>query len=117
MKMNSIMDTPMEFIENSIQMGIKLSEARDRGETKHIDDFSGPYGNDLRNIYFVGQGLCLDVKDAIGSTDVITLSWGNESFGYFSGGLRRLLSIKALKSLQKLMDLNEINYEPKESLL
>lgn len=28
-----------------------------------------------------------------------------------------ILSIKALKSLQKLMDLNEINYEPNKSLL
>jgi hypothetical protein len=103
----------MEFIENSIRIGIKLSEARDRGENKNIDDFS-TYGNDLKNIYFVGQGLCLDVKDVIGTADVITLSWDNETFGYFSGGLRRLLSIKALKDLQKLMDLNGINYEPKE---
>ena len=113
MTMSNIFETPMEFIENSIKIGIKLSEARDRGETKHIDDFS-PYGNDLRNIYFVGQGLCLDVKDAIGTVDVITLSWDKETFGYFSGGLRRLLSIEALRNLQKLMDLNGINYEPKE---
>jgi hypothetical protein len=114
--MNNILDTNMEFIENSIDIGIKISEARDRGETKYVNDFSGPWGNDLTNIYFVGQGLCLDVKDAISSLDVITLSWDRETFGYFSGGPRRLLSLPALRKLQRLMDLNGINYEPKPSL-
>jgi hypothetical protein len=111
--MNSILDTNMEFIENSIDIGIKISEARDRGETKYVNDFSGPWSNDLTNIYFIGQGLCLDVKDSIGSQDVITMSWDNETFGYFSGGKRRLLSLSALRKLQRLMDLNEISYQPK----
>ena len=114
--MNKVYDIPYEFIENSIDMGIKISEARNQGEQKSIDDFSGPYGNDLTNIYFAGQGLCLDVKDAIGSRDVITLSWGSECFGFFSGGPRRLLPLSTLRKLQKLMDLNEINYEPKKML-
>lgn len=114
--MNNILDTNMEFIENSIDIGIKISEARDREETKYVNDFSGPWGNDLTNIYFVGQGLCLDVKDAIGSQEVITLSWDKETFGYFSGGQRRLLSLPALRKLQRLMDLNGINYQPKETL-
>lgn len=114
--MNNIVDTNMEFIENSIDIGIKISEARDQGQSKHVNDFSGPYGNDLTNIYFVGQGLCLDVKDAAGTQDVITLSWDKETFGYFSGGPRRLLSLSALRKLQRLMDLNGINYEPKEML-
>lgn len=51
-----------------------------------------------------------------GTRDVITLSWDSECFGYFSGGPRRLLSLKALRKLQELMDLNEINYEPKAML-
>lgn len=114
--MSNILDINMGFIENSIDIGIKISEARDQGESKWIDDFSGPYGNDLTNIYFVGQGLCLDVKDAIGSQEVITLSWEKENFGYFSGGIRRLLSISALRKLQRLMDLNKINYQPKGTL-
>jgi hypothetical protein len=113
---NKVYDIPYEFIENSIDIGIKISEARDRGETKYVNDFSGPWGNDLTNIYFVGQGLCLDVKDAIGSQEVITLSWDRETFGYFSGGLRRLLSLPALRKLQRLMDLNGINYQPKHAL-
>lgn len=108
---HQVYDIPMEFIENSIQIGIKLS----KGEAKTIEELS-PYGNDLTNIYFVGQGLCLDVKDAIGSVDVITLSCDKETFGFFSGGPRRLLSLPALRGLQELMDLCEINYEPKEML-
>lgn len=114
--MDNILDTNVEFIENSIDIGIKISEARDRGESKRIEDFSGPWGNDLTNIYFVGQGLCLDVKDAIGSQEVITLSWDKETFGYFSGGLRRLLSLPALRKLERLMDLNGINYQHKSTL-
>jgi hypothetical protein len=113
--MNNILGTPMEFIENSIQIGIQISQARDRGETRHIEDFS-QFDNDLKNIYFVGQGLCLDVKDPIGTLDVITLSWDRETFGYFSGGPRRLLSLKALRSLRQLMDLNGIQYESKPIL-
>ena len=115
--MSSILDTNMEFIENSINIGIKISEARDQGESKRIEGFSGPWGNDLTNIYFVGQSLCLAVKDAIGSQEVITLSWDKETFGYFSGGLRRLLSLPALRKLKRLMDLNGINYQPKENLI
>lgn len=114
--MNNILDTNMEFIENSIDIGIKISEARDQGETKYLNDFSGPWGNDLTNIYFIGQGLCLDVKDAVGSQEVITLSWDSECFGFFSGGPRRLLSLQALRKLQRLMDLNGINYQPKKNL-
>lgn len=106
----------MEFIENSIDIGIKMSKTRDQGLSKHVDDFSGPYGNDLTNIYFVGRVLYLDVKDAAGNQDAITLNWDEETFGYFSGGPRRLLSLPALRGLQELMDLNGINYEPKEML-
>jgi hypothetical protein len=113
----NILDTNMEFIENSIDIGIKISEARDRGETKYVNDFNGPWGNDLTDIYFVGRGLCLDVKDDIGSQEVITLSLDTETFGYFSGGHRRLLSIRALRKLQRLMDLNKINYQHKHTLL
>lgn len=113
---NKIYDIPLEFIEHSIEIGIKISEARDRGEQKNIDDFSDPYGNDLTSIYFAGQGLCLDIIDAIGSRDVITLSWDSECFGFFSGGSRRLLPLSTLRKLQELMDLNKINYEPKEIL-
>jgi hypothetical protein len=79
--MSNIADTNVEFIENSIDIGIKISEARDQGQSKHVNDFSGPYGNDLTNIYFVGQGLCLDVKDErrfrISRRNYIKLGQGN----------------------------------------
>ncbi len=32
-------DIPMEFIENSINIGVQLAEASQRGEKKYIDDF------------------------------------------------------------------------------
>ena len=105
-------DIPMEFIENSINIGIQLAEARQRGEKKYINDFS-PYGNDLKNIYFVGAGLVLDTRDEFGQEDVITISHGEESFGSFSGGPRRLLSIKAIRNLEKLMQLCEVKHTPK----
>ena len=113
--MKNVTDINLKFIENSIDIGIKISKAKLDGKTEYINKHSYFY-NDLTNIYFAGQGLCLDVKDAIGTQDVITLSWDSECFGYFSGGPRRLLSLKALRKLQKLMDLNGINYEPKAML-
>lgn len=105
------LDIPMEFIENSIEIGIKLAEAAEKGETKYINDFSP--GNDLKNIYFVGAGLVLDTRDEFGQEDVITISHESESFGSFSGGPRRLLSIKAIRNLEKLMQLCWIKHTPK----
>ena len=113
---SKVFDIPQEFIKKSIDIGIKISKARLNGEgTKFISDYS-PYDNDLINIYFVGQSLFLDTRDKIGDIDSITLSWDNECFGYSSGGIRRLLPISTLRKLQELMDLNNINYEPKEIL-
>jgi len=105
------LDIPMEFIENSINIGIQLAEASQRGEKKYINDYSP--GNDLKNIYFVGAGLVLDTQDEFGQEDVITLSHDSESFGSFSGGPRRLLSIKAIRNLEKLMQLCKIKHNPK----
>lgn len=113
--MKNVTDINLKFIENSIDIGIKISKAKLDGKTEYINKYSYFY-NDLKNIYFVGQGLCLDVKDAIGTQDVITLSWDSECFGYFSGGPRRLLSLKTLRKLKELMDLNGIKYEPKAIL-
>lgn len=110
-----VTDIPMSFIERSLKIGIEISKARLNSKTEYINAYSY-YHNDLKNIYFAGRTLCLDVKDAIGTLNVITLSWDSECFGYFSGGSRRLLSLKALRRLQELMDLNKINYEPKEIL-
>jgi hypothetical protein len=105
------LDIPIEFIENSIEIGIKQTEAVLKGEKKYINDFSP--GNDLKNMYFAGAGLVLDTQDEFGQEDVITISHDSESFGSFNGGPRRLLSIKAIRSLEKLMQLCKIKYSPK----
>lgn len=100
-----VYDIPAEFIENSIRVGITISQNPDLC----ISEVSP--GNDLKRIYFVGQGLCLDTEDEFGIQNVITISWSDKSYGLFSGGPRIPLSPLALESLQELMDLCNINYE------
>lgn len=102
----------MTFIENSIKTGIETTQFKANEET-HLQD--SETNLKLVNIYFVGQGLCLDVKSE-DKLRVITLSWCDETVGYFDGDNRRLLSIKAMKLLSKLMDKCSINYEPKPML-
>ena len=109
--MSNITEVPMDFIENSIKIGIKISESSDNCEKKYVNDFDI---KGLTNIYFVGRGLCLDIKDKSGNPSVITISWDSESVGYFKGGPRKLLSLKSLRNLRKLMDLNGIKYSNKE---
>jgi hypothetical protein len=109
--MSPVFDIPMEFIENSINIGIQLSESSLKGEPKYISDISS--GNDLKRIYFAGRTLCLDTEDEFKQEMVITIVWDDESFGLFSGGPRRLLSLNALRGMKKLMELNEINHEDK----
>lgn len=100
-----VYEIPTEFIENSIRVGISIAN----DPTLSISDVSP--GNDLKRIYFVGQGLCLDTKDEFGNEEVITVNWSSKTYGLFSGGPRVPLSPVALKSLQELMDLCNINYE------
>jgi hypothetical protein len=100
-----VYDIPTEFIENSIRVGITIAKDPDQS----ISEVSP--GNDLKRIYFVGQGLCLDTKDEFGQEEVITVNWSSKTYGLFSGGPRVPLSPQALKSLQELMDLCQINYE------
>jgi hypothetical protein len=104
--MNNILETPMEFIENSILLA---SEAF-KQENLLIDK---THGSDLQRAYFIGRTLCLDVEDEFGIGGVITINHSNESFGYFSGGLRRLLSIEACRRLESLMTQVGINHAPK----
>ena len=101
--MNNVFDIPTEFIEYSLVQAI---EASDGVRTK--------YDGDLKNIYFAGQGLCLDTMDEFGQLEVIKISHDKETFGFFSGHKqRRLLSIKAIRLLETLMQKNGINYSPK----
>ena len=101
----SIIDCPIEFIENSIERAlIAFTEEK----------FVKQGDSDLNNVYFAGATLCLDIKDhRSGDLEVITVCHSDESFGYFSGRIRRLLSIKALKSLEKVIQVAGINHTPK----
>lgn len=101
---NSVLDIPMEFIEFSLQVCIETVQ----GKRQHFPDYT-----DLRRAYFAGRTLCLDTRDKLGNEDVITLSFEEETFGLFSGGFRRLMSIKAVRQLEELNRLCNINHEPK----
>lgn len=66
--------------------------------------------NKVKQMYFVGQTLCIDLKDG----DVLTVNHSTESVGFFSGeSLRRLLPIKTLKLLEILMDDYGVKFERK----
>lgn len=100
-----VYEIPTEFIENSIRVGITIA----RDPNLIISDVSP--GNDLKRLYFAGQGLCLDTKDEFGQEEVVTVNWSDKCYGLFSGGPRVPLSPVALNSLRELMDLCNINYE------
>ena len=104
-----ISQVPIQFIEHSIQQGIEAVN----GTRKELE-------GDLLNIYFVGRSLCLDTENEFGERHVLIVNHSDEEFMCFTGDdrlngytLRRLLSIKAMKALEKLMMLCEINHTPK----
>lgn len=100
-----ILDCNMEFIEHSIEQTEKAF-----ARCKFIKEGD----SDLHNVYFAGATLCLDIHDhRDGSIDVITICHSDETFGYFSGGMRRLLSIKALRALERIMQAQNIHHTPK----
>ncbi len=100
-----VYEIPMEFIEESLNIALKIANST----TLSISDISP--GNDLKRVYFAGQGLCLDTKDEFGQEAVITVNWSDKCYGLFSGGPRVPLSSVALDRLITLMDLCNINYE------
>ena len=66
----------------------------------------------ISNVYFIGSTLCVDIKDSIlNELDVIMISYHEESYGFFSGGFRRLLSLKSLRNLEKIMKINGIWFQ------
>ena len=70
------------------------------------------------NMYFAGATLCIDIKDPIlNEIDVIVISYNRETYGFFSGGCRRLLSLKSLRKLEKIMKQNDIWFQKKSMLL
>lgn len=101
---HEVYDISIEFIENSIAIGIQIS----KNPSLTIREVT--QGTDLKRLYFAGQGLCLDTKDEFGTESVITVNWSDKRYGLFTGGPRLPLSEKALDLLKELMSLNEINY-------
>jgi hypothetical protein len=92
-----------EFLNHSLKLSLEAFR-------------KGKYDNkisDLKNMYFAGATLCLDIKDEFGNEDVITVCHSDETFGLFSGGIRRLLPIESLKTLETLMKEQNVNHKPK----
>ena len=106
MSLEKIHDISHTFIEDSISIAIEVFKER-----------SGilPDGIPIKKVYFVGRTLCLDIKRG-DILDVITLVHSEETFGFFSGGPRRLMSIKALRLMEELMSNCKIKHEPKWKL-
>lgn len=100
-----VYEIPIEFIEHSLEIAITIA----KDPNLSISDVSS--GTDLKRVYFVGQGLCLDTMDEFGQVDLITVNWSDRCFGLFSGGPRVPLSHVAIERLITLMDLCNINYE------
>lgn len=74
--------------------------------------FLEKYNVVIKDTYFTGATLCIDVIDG-DDIDVITISHSSESIGVFTGGYRRLLTIKSLKYLEQIMLASHINFVPK----
>lgn len=100
--MLNTIDISHEFITHSIKVTLDCAK-------------TGKFNakGDLRKAYFVGATLCLDIQDKFGDSDVITICHSSECFGLFSGGIRRLLPIEALKQLEELMKECNINHTTK----
>jgi hypothetical protein len=96
-------DIPQEFINRSLILSLQAFK-----EGKYERRYS-----DLKLMYFVGATLCLDIEDEFGFSDVITICHSDETYGLFSGGIRRLLPIKALKTLELLMKEQDVKHNTK----
>jgi hypothetical protein len=105
-KIVHILDFPMTEIEDILSN--VLSGERFNTELKK--------GVKISNIYFAGASLMIDIRGLIdrGSVvDIIVLRHSSESYNLFSGGLEMLLSIKALKTLEQIMFINDIKHQTK----
>lgn len=88
-----------EFVRSALS-GILRSETDSRASELGI-----------KNVYFVGKGLCLDIED-----DVITFNHGTETYGFFSGkGDRTQLGTVEFGYLEQLMVKCNINFVPRVS--
>ena len=97
-----ITQVPNEFIEYSLEQVLEASKSKRTS-----------YQGDLKNAYFIGASLCLDTKDEFGIENVIIFHYDSEVFFDFVEGFKRLLSIKSIKLLDQIMNINNINKHTK----
>jgi hypothetical protein len=102
-RMFNIFETSNEFITATLKNVLAL----------HRNNTPLDGNSDCKRAYFAGRTLFLDIKDKNYNTDAITLSHTTECVGFFSGGVRRLLTIEQLRLLETLMKEMNIQHEPK----
>jgi hypothetical protein len=103
---NNILDFSIEEINQLLQLVEDI-------QIKPLDSNEYQIPNWFRNVYFVGGGLCIDITKENGKLDVMTFSHREESVGYFSGGMRRLISMTAVRTLERIMERKAIQHHPK----
>jgi len=66
----------------------------------------------VKNTYFAGRTLFIDRENDY----PITLCHTDETYGSFEGGIRKLMSLDSLRTLEEIMEGNDIKYKEKEVL-
>lgn len=102
MKNLIITDIPIEFIEYSLIQIIEVLKGK-----------KNTFDGDLKFAYFLGKTLCLDTEDEFSTKIVVCIRYSEETFSVFTEGYERLLSIKAIRLLDEIMDLCKIKKERK----
>jgi hypothetical protein len=102
MKPYTIMTYQNSDIDQVLRIILQL--AKGEAEREHVPWMTG--------LYFAGATLCVDTN-LPDREDTYTFNHTKESVGFFSGGVRRLLSIKACKMLEEIMVLSDINHTKK----
>ena len=98
----SILNTPTNEIDIILDIALQLCKDT-------INPKSVPW---ITNIYFAGATLFIDGYYN-NEKDSMTICHSDETVGYFSGGLRKLISIKGCKLLEEILVLTKINHETK----
>lgn len=98
--------TIMTYQNSDIDQVLRIVLSLAKGETERK---SVPW---MTGLYFAGATLCVDTN-LPDREDVYTFCHSDETVGFFSGGLRRLLSIKSCKMLEEIMVLSDINHTKK----
>ena len=99
MKKISILDYSNEIIDSTLRIVKKVA----------IGELTLEKHHSIKRVYFAGRTLFVDMRH----NDSMTFCHADESVGFFSGGMRQLLSIKSCKLMEELMVMSGINHEPK----